>query len=164
MTKADSALSPLGVSCHDIFGNKRNLRRLADELVLVRVGIRRDQGKHRRAVRRRNPDPALSRLKAHIKGQAESQLIHVESQAPVLIANENVDRVNPKMGVLAIERRSRAARPNEGEPTMAGIIRPQKQLRYRGMQVHNSPCPCIRTAACALPVVQSDATAAAELA
>ena len=98
MTKANSALSPLAVGRHDIFGHKRDRRGLADQLVLVRVGFRRDQGEHGGAVRRRNADPALSGLKTHIKGQVESELIQVESQASVLIADENVNRVHAEVG------------------------------------------------------------------
>ena len=75
MTKANSSLSPLGVSGHDIFRHKGDRRGLADQFVLFRVGFRRDQGKHRGAMRRRNTYPALSRLKAHIKGKVKSELI-----------------------------------------------------------------------------------------
>src|ERR1700682_2061215 len=104
MTKANSPLSPLAVGGHDIFRHKRDRSRLTDQLVLVRAGFRRDQGEHGATVRRRNSYPALSGLKAHIKSQVESELIHVEPQAPVLIADENVDRVNAEVGVVAIQR------------------------------------------------------------
>ena len=102
MTKANSASSPLAVRGHDIVGNKGNGRRLANSLVLIGLGIRCDQGKHGRTVGRRNPYPAFPGLEAHIKGQTESKLIHVESQASVLIANENVGSVNAEVGVLAL--------------------------------------------------------------
>jgi hypothetical protein len=102
MTKADASTSPLAVGGHDIFGNKSNRGRLADQLVLVRFGIRRDESKHCRAVRRRNPNPSLSGLKAHIKGETESKLIHIESQAAVLIANENPDGVDAEVGIFSI--------------------------------------------------------------
>ena len=104
MTESDSTPAPLGVCRDDIFGHKRNLRRFSDELVLFRLGIRRNQGKHRRTMRRRNPHPALSRLQAHIKGQTESKLFNIKLQTPVLIADKNVDRVHPKMGVFTIQR------------------------------------------------------------
>jgi hypothetical protein len=43
-------------------------------------------------------------LKAHIKSQTESKLIHVESQASILIANENVDGMNAEVrGVVGHE-------------------------------------------------------------
>src|SRR5258708_26127941 len=104
MTKANSPLSPLAVGSHDIFGYKCDRSGLTDQFVLIRVGFRRDQGEHGAAVRRRNSYPALSGLKAHIKGKVESELIHVEPRASVLIADENVDRVNAEVGVVAIKR------------------------------------------------------------
>jgi hypothetical protein len=53
-------------------------------------------------VRRSNPYPALPGLKAHIKSQTESKLIHVESQASILIANENVDGMNAEIRRLVV--------------------------------------------------------------
>src|SRR5271166_714719 len=78
MAKANSAPSPLGVGGYDILGDKNRLRRLADQLVVIRVGIGCDQGEDRRSVGRSNAYPALPRLQAHIEGQAESKLIHIE--------------------------------------------------------------------------------------
>src|SRR5713226_6875456 len=97
MTKANSPLSPLAVRSHDIFRHKRDRSGLTDQLVLIRVGFRCDQAKHGGAVRGRNAYPALSGLKTHIKGQVESELLHVEPQAAVLIADENVDCVNAEV-------------------------------------------------------------------
>ncbi len=104
MTKANSALSPLAVGSHDIFRHKRDRRGLADQFVLIRVGFGRDQGEHGGAMRRRNTYPALSGLKADIKGQVKSELIQVEPQASVLIADENVDRVHAEVGEVAVWR------------------------------------------------------------
>ena len=78
MTKANSASSPFAVGGNDIFCDKHNLRMLTDQLVFIGIGIRGDQGQHGRAVRRRNPDPALPGLKADIKGQTKSKLIQIE--------------------------------------------------------------------------------------
>jgi hypothetical protein len=52
-------------------------------------------------VGRRNAYPALPGLKADVKGQAESKLVDVESQASILVANEDVDRVNTEVWVFA---------------------------------------------------------------
>ncbi len=102
MTEANSATSPLAVGGHDIFGNKSDRRRVANQLVLSGVGFRGDQGQHGRAVGRCDADPALSGLKTHIEGQTESKLIQVEPQASVLITNEDVDGVDAEVGVVAI--------------------------------------------------------------
>ena len=77
----------------DIFGNKNYLRGPADELVLRGAGLGRDQREHRGAVGRGDGYPAAG-LKLGVEGQIESKLIQIESQASLLIANEDVDRVN----------------------------------------------------------------------
>jgi hypothetical protein len=53
-------------------------------------------------VRRCNTNPALSCLKPHIKGQAEPELIDIESQALILVVDENVDCMNAEVGVLRV--------------------------------------------------------------
>ena len=114
VAKANSASSPLAIRGHDIFGDKSNLRRLADQLIFIRIGIRCDQRKHRGAVWWRNPNPALPGLKSHIKGQIKSKLFHVESKASVLIANVDVDRVNAKVGIIALHEQGGLIRQIEG--------------------------------------------------
>ena len=100
MAKADSAPSPFAVGRHDIFGYEDNLRMLADQLVVIGVGIWSDQRQHGCAVRRRNADPALSGLKADIKGQSKTELIKIESQASILIAYIHIDSVHAEIRVL----------------------------------------------------------------
>jgi len=45
-------------------------------------------------------------LEARIEGQLESKLIQVESEASILISNENIDSVNTEVGVLSIEAKT----------------------------------------------------------
>ena len=71
-------------------------------------------------MRRRNAYPALSGLKTHIKGQTESELIHVESQALILIVNKNVDSMNAEVGGLATRRRKGLVDRSEGRGTGHG--------------------------------------------
>ena len=105
MTKANPAFSPLAVGGDHVFRHKSHRSRLANELVLVRVGLRRDQGKHSRPIGRSNAHPSLSGLQADVIGQIESQLIYVKLQAAVLIANEDIDGINAEVGILAILRK-----------------------------------------------------------
>jgi len=56
-------------------------------------------------VRRCDAYPALPGLKTHIKGQTESKLIHIESQALILVANENIDGMNAEVGGVAFHGR-----------------------------------------------------------
>jgi hypothetical protein len=77
-----------------------------------------DSGLHPRrplrvAIRSRDRYPALAGLQAGVKCQIEPQLIQVESQAAILIAHINVDRVNPEIGITpvrTVEWRSAAHR------------------------------------------------------
>src|SRR5690349_997763 len=102
MTKTDAALSPFRVLGGNVFRHKCNPRGPPDEFIFLRLRIRRDQCEHGCAIRRSDGDPALSGLKAYIKSHAESQLVHVEAKAAVLITNENVDRMNTQVRVLLV--------------------------------------------------------------
>ena len=102
MTESNPALAPFAELGGDIFGDKNNLCGPANELVLCRIGIRRDQRQHRRAIRRRDRYPALAGLQAGVKCQIETQLIQVEPQASILIAHINVDRVNPEIRITPV--------------------------------------------------------------
>ena len=100
----NSALAPFAELGDDVFGKENDGRGLADELVVFRIGIGRDQPKHRGAVRRGNRDQAVTGLKAGVQGQIESELIPVELQAAILIFDKNVDCVNAEVGVLPVRR------------------------------------------------------------
>src|SRR5271157_606889 len=104
--KLDSALSPFAKLGYDIIRNKHYLRRPADEPVLFGVGFGCNQRKYGAAVRGRNRHPALTGSKADIAHQTKSHLVYVESQALVLIANEDVNRVNAKMRPLSVQRKA----------------------------------------------------------
>src|SRR5882724_6749345 len=104
MTKANPATPPLGISRNDIFCHKSDRRGLANELVLIRIGLGRNQGENSRAVGRRDAYPPLSGLKAHIEGEVETELINVEPQTPFLIANENTHPINAEVGGVAFQR------------------------------------------------------------
>ena len=75
-----------------------------DQLVVFRIGIGRDQPKHRSAVRRRNRHQPMARLQASVQSETESQLIQIEFQAAILIAHKNVDGVDPQVGVCRSRR------------------------------------------------------------
>ena len=59
----------------EVFGDKNNLRRPADELVLLRVRLGADKSKDGTAVWRGDGYLAVPGLKLGIKGQVESKLI-----------------------------------------------------------------------------------------
>src|SRR5262249_3990304 len=89
MKKTDPALTPLQIQCVDIFGDKNELPYLANQVIFFRARLRSNKRKESAAVRRRHGYPAATTLKLVVNNQIESELIPVESQASILIANEN---------------------------------------------------------------------------
>ncbi len=71
-------------------------------------------------MRRCNTYPALPGLKTHIKGQTESKLVNVETQALILIANENIDGMNAEVRSLAVHGRGGLVHRTEGRRTGHG--------------------------------------------
>jgi hypothetical protein len=91
MMKANPPLTPLLEFGIDILGNKNHLPGLTDELVFFRVRLGSDKRQDRRAIRRGNRHPATSAFKTMISDQAESKLPQIESQASILVPNEDGD-------------------------------------------------------------------------
>src|SRR5260370_17559705 len=101
--KTNSALAQFGVLGGDIFGNKNNLRRPADEPVFPGVGLRRNQREHRGTVGRSDGQPPVTGLKLGIKSQIEAKLVHVKSQASFLISTANFNRLNTQQSFLSVQ-------------------------------------------------------------
>jgi uncharacterized protein (TIGR03437 family) len=112
IAKMNSALGPLAVFCNDILCKKNDGRGPADEPVVFRAGIGRDQPEHRGSVGRSNRHQAMTGLKACIQGQIESELIHVELKTAILILDKDVDSVNPQVRVLAVQANGGVAHSN----------------------------------------------------
>src|ERR1700733_14575859 len=100
IAKMNSALAPFAKLGDDVFGKKNDRRVPADELIVFRIGLRRDQPENGGAVRRGNRYQPVTGLKVDIQSQIESQAVPVESQAPILIFDKNVDCVNAEVGIL----------------------------------------------------------------
>src|SRR5260370_27273232 len=90
--KANPALAPFAELGNQIFGDKGDVSGLANELVLFRARLRRDEGEVRGAVGRGNGYPATTGLNAGIKDQLEAELIEYKAHAPAGITNLNRDR------------------------------------------------------------------------
>ena len=101
--KVHATTAPFGEFGVDVFGEKDNPGVAPDEFVCA--GLRRRQGQSEvcAAIRRRNFDPAATRLECVIDYDAETKLVHVETQAPFLIADENHDEVQREIGLLPVE-------------------------------------------------------------
>jgi hypothetical protein len=58
-------------------------------------------------------DPAFAGRKATIRDQFESQLVDVESQAPVQVADEDNDVLNTQVGLFPARAKHTPVRPRE---------------------------------------------------
>jgi hypothetical protein len=87
----------------DVFGDKDNLGGTANELGLLGLGLGNDEGEDGTAIRRGDGDPAVARLKAGVEGQMEAELVKVEAQAAILIADVDVHAVKSEVEVRAGE-------------------------------------------------------------
>lgn len=96
--KVDAAERPLLIFRYDIFGNEYDLRGTADQFVLESIGFGSDERKHCGAVGRSYGDQTFAGLEAHVVGQVEAQLIEVEAQAAVEIADEDLGGMDAEVG------------------------------------------------------------------
>jgi hypothetical protein len=101
--KANATLAPFVVFGVDIFGDEVELAIATDEFVCLGIRWRQGQGDACAAVRRRNLDPSAARLEDFIHHQPETKLVNVETQASLLIANENHSEVQAKIEILPVQ-------------------------------------------------------------
>src|SRR5262245_35719912 len=106
MMKTNSALTPLLIYGIDVFSDENNLPRPANQLIFFGAGRRSDKRKDRAAVRRPDRYPSAATFKAVINEQTESELVQVESQASILIADENRGEKYAQVRRLAIQAHS----------------------------------------------------------
>ncbi len=97
VVEADAAERPLFVFRDDIFGDEDDLRGTANELVLHRIWLGGDEGKNGGAVGRSDGDEAFPGLKLDVIGEVEAELVEVEAQATVEIADEDLGGVDAEV-------------------------------------------------------------------
>jgi hypothetical protein len=78
------------------------LSRAADKLVFIGAGFRSNEREHSGAVWGSDGERIFHGRERDVKGQAESQLIQVESPASLLVANENGNGAEAEVRVVAI--------------------------------------------------------------
>src|SRR2546430_5820278 len=111
--EANSAFAPFAVLGNYILGDEGDRHRPANEFVLFRAGLRRDERKVRRAVGRGHGYEAAIGLNASVKDQLEAELIEVKAQTLLQVANVNRNRLEAQVGILAIQTNSGAISPFE---------------------------------------------------
>ena len=109
--EANAALAPFAVLGNYILGDKGDRHGPANEFVLFRAGLRRDERKVRCAVGRSHGYEAAIGLNAGVKDQLEAELVEVEIQAEVEVANVNRNRLEAQVGIPAIQTNSGAVSP-----------------------------------------------------
>ena len=86
-----------------IFGDEVDIGVATNQSVRVTVGLGLGQREAGIAVGGRDLNPSASGRENLVDDQAETELVGVETQASLLIANENHDKMQADVGVLLIE-------------------------------------------------------------
>jgi hypothetical protein len=102
MVKTHAAAAPFFELGEDVFGQEDDLSRTADKLVFIGAGFGSNEREHSGAIWGSDGERIFDGRERDIKGQAESQLIQVESPASLFVANENGNGSEPEVGVVAI--------------------------------------------------------------
>jgi hypothetical protein len=106
MVKSHPATLPLLKLGHDIFGDEYGVPGAANQLVIFGVSPGADEGQYSTAVRGSDGDPTATRFIVFVDDQVESELVHEETKAPILIAHEYVDAEEAEIRALSIEERA----------------------------------------------------------
>ena len=103
MVKADTALFPFVELGDDILCDKYGVFGAANQLVVFRLTFGGNERENCLAIRGRYRHPTAARLIALIDDEAKSKLVYVESQASVLITDEDIDTQNAQVWILPIQ-------------------------------------------------------------
>jgi hypothetical protein len=105
--KPHSAPAPFVKLGGNVLSDEDDLSVPANEHALLGVGLGSDQRKHGAPVRRRDRYPALTRSEANVADQTEPKLVHIESQALILVTDVDVDCVDAKVELSRVHGQSR---------------------------------------------------------
>jgi hypothetical protein len=96
--EADAAEGPLFIFGDDVFGDEDDLRGTADELVLHGIGLGGDEREDGGTVGRGYGYEAFAGLEFDVVGEVEAELVEVEAEAAIEIANENLGGMDAEVG------------------------------------------------------------------
>jgi len=104
MMEVNPALAPLVELGSYVLSHKNDVPASTDELVFVGVGPGSNKRKDRDAIWRGNRYPAITGFITNVNEQIEPKLVQVESQASILIADQdrNVVQAKMKLSIRAI--------------------------------------------------------------
>jgi len=107
MVKANPARPPLVKLGYNVFGNQHGVPAPANQLVFWGIALGSNQREKRIAIGRSDQHQASTGFVIlRINDQGKSELVHIEPQTPVLIADENIHTENPEAGVLPLWAKS----------------------------------------------------------
>lgn len=96
--KADATFGPFLVFSEDVFGDEGQASGAADEFEVEGVWFGGDEGEDGLAVGRSYGDEAFAGLEFGVVGEMEAELVDVEAEAAVLVADVDVDGVDAEVG------------------------------------------------------------------
>src|SRR5271154_902940 len=105
MGKAYAAAAPEIVGAVDVFGDEADLGLAADQAVFVGAGFGSDEGEQGCAVRRGDGDPTAIAGIGDVRDDAEPELLDVEPEALILVADVDGGVEDTKvraLGALAV--------------------------------------------------------------
>ena len=104
--EANASAGPFADASGDIFRDENDVGGAADEFLLRRIFAGHDKHKESVAFRRRDGHPALAVLESSVKGELEAELIEIEVESAILIANVDIDAMDADVGLSLVRRRS----------------------------------------------------------
>src|SRR6516225_2887067 len=134
-SKTHPTAAPFFILGLNIFGDEIDARVAANEF-RDRISLGLDEREVCTPVGRSDLDPAET-ADALIHNQTEAELVHVEAQASLLVANEDHDEVEGKVGILFIQgerkavhakRQERIFRVPHAGDYMSETCHPEKRL------------------------------------
>jgi hypothetical protein len=96
--EADTASGPFLIFGQDVFGDERQAGGAANKFEVERVGLGGDEREDGLSVGGGHGDKAFAGLEFGVVGEMEAELVDVEAEAAVLVADVDVDGVDAEMG------------------------------------------------------------------
>jgi hypothetical protein len=96
--EAHAASGPFLIFGENVFGDKGQSCGATDEFEVERIGFWGDEGENGLAVGRSDGDEAVAGLEFGVVGEVEAELVDVEAEAAVLVADVDIDGVDAEVG------------------------------------------------------------------
>ena len=98
MLETDAAFGPFLIFGENVFGDQGQARGAANEFEVERVGLGDDEGEDGLAVGRGDGYEAFAGLEFGVEGEMEAELVDVEAETSVLVADIDINGVDAEMG------------------------------------------------------------------